>query len=162
MLVLSPYNGATLTLLPKLGQAVLHSTEDGLSPLAPGPLSNPWDSLGDQLAGFDKQAEVKRTKTGGGSEPPGDLWDEGEDDLGFGNDLRQRERQPRGARVLDWDDKLPGETTITQGVRLYLSGVYPDASHEENCTLVLHQVIKCVMIFFFSFLCVAVFFFFLI
>ncbi|CBJ32450.1 expressed unknown protein [Ectocarpus siliculosus] len=126
----------------QLGQAVLHSTEDGLSPLAPGPLSNPWDNLGNQLAGFDKQAEVKRTETGGGSEPPGDLWDEGENDLNFGNELHQGQQQPRGARVLDWDDKLPGETTITQGVRLYLSSVYPDASHEENCALVLLQVLE--------------------
>lgn len=133
-------------MLATLGQAVLHSTEDGLSPLAPGPLSNPWDSLSDQhVAGFDKQAGVNRTETGGGSEPNGDVWDEGEDDVGFDNELRQRQQQPRGARVLDWDDKLAGETSITQAVRLYLSSVYPDASHEENCALVLHQVIKGVM-----------------
>ncbi|CAM9099869.1 unnamed protein product [Scytosiphon promiscuus] len=120
----------------------LYSSEDGISPLAPGPLVDHWSSYGADLSGFDRQAELNSMgNTGTGSVAAvGDVWGEKEDDFSFSSEqeLPQR-RRPRGVRVLNWDDKLPGETSITQGVRLYLANVYPEATHEENCALVLYQ-----------------------
>eukprot|EP00903_Cladosiphon_okamuranus_P016696 g15391.t2 len=141
-----------------LGELLLHSSEDGLSPLAPGPLADQWNfSSGDaQLAGFDQQADLSSSSsnssnsTGRSSASRGNAWSEDDDELIFGGERRQQQQQEQrrrwrrrqGVRVLDWDDKLPGETSITQGVRLYLSNLYQDASHEDNCALFLYQILE--------------------
>lgn len=99
-----------------------------LSPLAPAR----WNSTA-QAAGFDNQSAMRSTRTGSLF----DMWDDGDDgpavamsDNYIDSDLR------RDVRVLAWE-RRPGETSITHGVRLYLSNLYPDASHEENCNLLL-------------------------
>lgn len=128
----------------------IFSSEDGLSPLAPGPLADHWSSGGAQPAGFDHQASLNSAETSDGISP-GDIWGEDEEEMGLGDERKllqqqqqgqgqQQRHRVRGVRPLNWDDKLPGETIITQSVRLYLSSLHHDASHEENCALVLHQV----------------------
>ncbi|CAN0350624.1 unnamed protein product [Pylaiella littoralis] len=122
------------------GQPPPHLCEEGLSPLAPGPLTDGWSSHDARPTGFDKQA-TPNSASGGRSLSLGDGESEGEDDSGFGGGSRLQSQHGR-VRVLDWDDKLPGETTITQSVRLYLSSVNGGASHEKNCGLVLHQILE--------------------
>lgn len=107
--------------------AGVSDNEEGLSPLAPGNLSGNWTSSA-QLAGFDKQTPARTAGTE--SLSPQDVWNEDEDDSYFPNGGAVRE--------LVWD-YLPGETSITLGVRLYLAHLDPFVSHEENCALLLRQ-----------------------
>lgn len=72
--------------------------------------------------------------------PRDELWEdsgeeEGEEEekeLGFAAQRRDR-------RMLGWE-RFPGETSITSAVRMYFTNLDPDASHKENCGVVLHQV----------------------
>lgn len=54
--------------------------------------------------------------------------------LGFNGVFRRR-----AERELDWE-RHPGETSISQSVRLYLSNLDPDVIHKDNCEMVLRQV----------------------
>lgn len=113
------------------------SNGEALSPLAPGRLSCHWSSPA-QLAGFDKQTTGKTT-AGTESLSPQDLWNRDGDDSYFGVGVGDdRPLGSRGPRPLVWD-YLPGETSITLGVRLYLTHLDPFVSHEENCARVLRQ-----------------------
>lgn len=105
----------------------VNDSEEGLSPLAPGNLSGNWTSSA-QVAGFDKQTPARTAGTE--SLSPQDLWNEDEDYSYFPNE--------GAVRALVWD-YLPGETSITLAVRLYLTHLDPFASHEENCALLLRQ-----------------------
>lgn len=103
----------------------LNANGEVLSPIAPGPLSRPWeDGRAQQFKGLDKQAGMTLVDVFGDAvedEPPGFAKDRSWD-----------------VRELSWK-RRPGETSITQGVRLYLENLRPDATHEENCALILHQ-----------------------
>lgn len=113
------------------------SNGEALSPLAPGRLSCHWSSPA-QLAGFDKQTAGKSTACTE-SLSPQDLWNRDGDDSYFGVGVcDDRSLGSRGARPLVWD-YLPGETSITLGVRLYLTHLDPFVSHEENCARLLRQ-----------------------
>lgn len=119
--------------------------EEGLSPLAPGRLSCRWSSPA-QLVGFDKQTPPKATAdtpgtAGTESLSPQDLWNDDEDDSYvpiYPSHRSRGVRGGRGGRALVWD-YLPGETSITLGVRLYLTHLDPFMTHEENCALLLRQ-----------------------
>ena len=113
------------------------STGEQLSPLAPGRLSCRWSSPA-QLAGFDKQTPGKTT-AGTESLSPQDTWNQDGDNSYFGACVDESwSVGKRGVKALVWD-YLPGETSITLAVRLYVTHLDPFVSHEENCAVFLRQ-----------------------
>lgn len=122
----------------KSGQLSVEAIGEELSPIAPGPLDGFRNGKA-RFPGFDKQAGFKSPGTNGVS-PRDDLWeDSGEE----GEEEEEKEEvfaaQGRDRRMLGWE-RFPGETSITSAVRMYFANLDPDASHKENCGVVLHQV----------------------
>lgn len=119
-----------------------HPKEPESSPFVPRPLSDSWiNGVSEQMEGFDKQAGVLEKGDGDGSDCPEHPFSSGDDshcgsacNPGAGSRFTATDTD-----VADWA-RVPGDTSITYGARLYLSNLEPDFSHEENCERVLRPV----------------------
>lgn len=125
----------------------MYDAQDGAesSSLAPGPLHGRWTAIPDQMGGFDQQVSIQEVGDRSGRGCRRDSWDSWDSSIhGDGDDKRISLCGHQTTTVRDWK-RVPGDTSITYGVRLYLSNLDPDISHEENCDTLLREAsIPCV------------------